>query len=89
MRGQEITDRLGQPIQLGSRVRVIEIPPDALNDRSVEEHSRISSMLGEVLEVIEIDPQGGVWVEKWWHLSPSRSASHSLTLAPSQFELVQ
>jgi hypothetical protein len=54
-----------------------------------EEHARVCSMLGEVFEVEEIDVMGNVCVQKWWHLSPTRSFTHGLTLAPSEFELVQ
>jgi hypothetical protein len=50
---------------------------------------RIQSMLGEILEVYEVDPSGRAWVEKWWQLADGSSASHSIALESHEMELVQ
>jgi len=85
---REVLDRFGKNVSIGSRVRVVAIPPDALHDRDADEQVRICSMLGEVFEVEEIDVLGNACGQKWWHVSPTRSFTHGLTLAPAEFELV-
>lgn len=70
-------DRDGNSIVVGSNVRVLSIPTLNLEP---DEAERVQSMLGDVLEVYEIDPYGQAWVEKWWHLDSGESTSHSLAL---------
>ena len=45
-------------------------------------------MIGEILEVYEIDDYGSPWVKKWWCLPEGKSFSHSLALASSEMEVV-
>jgi hypothetical protein len=80
------TDRLGRPITVGTRVRVLEIPKSLVADLPAGERPMVESMLGCVFEVYEIDEFGSAWVEKVWDQKDG-SESHSLGLAPHEMEL--
>jgi hypothetical protein len=82
----EVRDRNGNLVTVGSHVRVLSIAPLDLSAEPAEVE-RVQSMLGQVFEVYEIDPYGRAWVEKWWHLSPDQSISHSLALESKEMEL--
>lgn len=82
-------DRNGRPVIVGSVVRVLTIDSTVFDGIEREEVPRIHSMLGEELEVYEVDQWGRAWVEKWWHEGESQSTSHSLALAPTDMELVR
>ena len=84
---QEISDKNGRPILVGTRVRVLAIPPID-PDLSEEEVARVNSMLGEEFNVYEIDVHGRAWVEKWWHIGADSSTSHSLALESRDMERV-
>jgi hypothetical protein len=51
-----------------------------------EEQVRVSSMVGEVFEVYEIEGDAA-WVEKVWRSSDG-AESHALALAADEMELV-
>ncbi|MBB5204869.1 hypothetical protein HNQ51_002183 [Inhella inkyongensis] len=82
-------DRSGRSVGVGSFVRVLTIDPEVFVNTEREEVPRIQSMLGEVLEVYEVDQWGRAWVEKWWHEGEGQSTSHSLALDPQDMELVR
>lgn len=82
-------DRDGRSVIVGSIVRVLEIDQSVFTDSEQEELPRIHSMLGEELEVYEVDQWGRAWVEKWWREGDAQSTSHSLALDPSDMELVR
>lgn len=82
-------DRGGRSVTVGSIVRVLDIDPSVIKNCEQEELPRVESMLGEELEVYEVDQWGRAWVEKWWHEGDAQSTSHSLALAPSDMELVR
>lgn len=84
----EITDRNGAVVRVGTRVRVLKIDSSVLAALSEEEAAAARSMEGEVLEVIEIDEWGGAWVEKWMRKADGSAYSHSLGLGPQQMEVV-
>jgi hypothetical protein len=81
-------DRNGNPVTVGTRVRVISVPSSVLERVDVAERGRVASMAGETLEVYEVDAWGGAWVEKWWHESEDKATSHSLSLRPAEMEVV-
>ena len=82
-------DRHGQPVGVGTRVRVLELPSFLKRDLPAEEWMDIQSMIGEVFEVYEIDEYGAAWVEKWWQVDDDGCHSHSLALAAHEMEVVQ
>ena len=86
---KQVFDRNGKPVLVGSRVRVVAIAAFLERDLPPEEWERVRSLLGEVLEVYEIDKWGGVWVEKAFPSPPGQYQSHSLSLASEEMELVE
>ena len=86
---KRVLDRNGKPVLVGSRVRVVAIAAFLERDLPPEEWERVRSMLGEVLEVYEIDKWGGAWVEKEFPSVPGQYQSHSLSVASDEMELVE
>ena len=82
-----LIDKNGTEVRVGDFVRVIEIPRDIVFFEE-EEREHVNSMLGEVLEVEEIDEWGCAEVTKWWELGNGMSKSHSLHLSAHEMELV-
>ena len=80
-------DRLGRPVVVGARVRVIEIAKSVTRDLPADEQRDLQSMLGNVFEVYEVDEHGAAWVEKLWPEGKGRERSHSLGLDPHEMEL--
>jgi len=84
----ETKDRNGTPVNVGTLVRVVSIPPSMFKDLPEEEIPRVRSFIGDVLSVYEVDAQGSAWVEKWWSEGKDQSASHSVALSPAEMEVV-
>jgi hypothetical protein len=82
------SDCYGQPVGIGTRVRVLELASSLKRDLPPDEWRELETMVGEIFEVCEIDEHGAVWVEKWWHDGDGQSHSHSLALASHEFEVV-
>jgi hypothetical protein len=83
-----ILDRHGRAVTVGTRVRVLEVPASLLSQIPADEGEDLLSMVGEVLEVFEIDDFGGAWVEKEWHSSADGPHSQSIALASHEMEVV-
>lgn len=81
-------DHKGTLVTVGTQVRVLSVPSSVLSYLSQVEAARVKSMVGEVLEVYEIDAYGSAWVQKWWHDSAEEADSHSLALSPQEMEVV-
>jgi hypothetical protein len=84
----EIRDINGEPVHVGTWVRVLKISESVLSQLSESEAEAARSMEGDVLEVYEIDEWGGAWVEKSWHATDGTTVSHALGLGPGQIEVV-
>jgi len=82
-----VVDRKGQPVEVGTRVRVLEIAAFLKRALPPEEVQELATMVGEVFEVYEIDECGAAWVEKVWN-DPDGSRSHSLALDAHEMEVV-
>jgi hypothetical protein len=85
----ETHDIHGQPVQVGTWVRVLRISDEVLAQLPESEAQAAREMEGEVLEVYEIDEWGGAWVEKSWHDADGRPVSHALGLGPEQMEVAE
>ena len=81
-------DRSGRLVKVGSKVRILGLSQSFLGRLPDDEIEDVRSMIGEILEVYEIDDYGSPWVMKWWHLPEGKSFSHSLALASSEMEVV-
>lgn len=85
----ETEDINGNPVFVGTRVRVLRIKDSVLAQLSEADAAATRSMFGSVLEVNEIDEFGGAWVEDTWVAADGTSVTHSLGLGPEQMEIVQ
>jgi hypothetical protein len=84
----EPIDRNGRSVKVGSKVRILGLSESFLRRLPDDEVEDVRSMIGEILEVYEIDDYGSPWVKKWWRLPEGKSFSHSLSLASSEMEVV-
>lgn len=82
-------DRHGNPVQLGSRVRLLSLSGDWLKNLPPDEKEDVLSMVGQVFEVEEIDDYGHPWVRKSWpDWAAGTCRSHSIALEPCEMELI-
>ena len=84
----EPKDKNGRDVTVGSRVRVLAIKQSILDRLPDDEVEHVRAIVGEILEVYEIDEYGSPWVRKWWNVSEEQSFSHSFALRSSDMELV-
>jgi len=75
-------------VEVGSKVRVLEIDKNTIDFLPQEERKMLASMLNEVLSVYEVDEYGRAWVEKVWDQGDGKFESHSLGLESEHMELV-
>ena len=73
---------------VGCCVRVLEVPASLQRDLPADEWADVSSMLGQVLEVYELDEWGQAWVQQVFPHRDASYHSHSLGLDPHQMERV-
>lgn len=85
---EEARDIHGEPVYVGSRVRVLKISDAILSQLPDSEAEAARAMEGDILEVYEIDEWGGAWVEKSWHEADGTPVSHALGLGPEQMEVI-
>ena len=83
------TDRNGDEVVLGTRVRIVALSGGWLDALPPDEHERVLSMVEEVFEVDEFDDYGQPWVTKTWSEGEDRVHSHSVALAASEMEVVR
>ncbi len=76
---QESKDRNGNAVQVGTRVRVLNLSGKWLDDLPGDEKAAVLSMIAEVFAVEEIDKHGQPWVRK---------QSHSVELESYEMEVV-
>lgn len=81
-------DRLGRVVEQGDRVRLLAIRPSILKRLTGGEHTDVSSMLDQVLEVFDVYEDGLVWVSLTWNRSDGNSEIHSIAVDPEAIELV-
>lgn len=89
MAHQLATDKNGNLVEVGTRVRVLSLSGQWLHDLPLEEKDDVLSMIGEVFEVEEIDASGQPWVRKSWpNEAEGECHSHSIALEPNEMEVV-
>lgn len=82
-------DKNGKPVHVGSRVRLLSLSGNWLEELPHEEKNDVLSMIGEIFEVEEIDEYGHPWVRKSWpNEAEGKCHSHSIALEPQEMELV-
>lgn len=88
MTSDAVFDTYGKPVTVGTRVRVLSLPAGVIDMVDAEEVDRVKSMVGEVLEVEEIDEYGCAWVTKWWDVGDDDKDAHGLSLSAENMEVV-
>ena len=83
-----VIDKNGDKVFVGDIVKVLEIDENITKDLEKDELDRVSSMLGEELQVNEIDKFGCAWVLKWFRIGHDDTQAHDIALEPNQMELV-
>ncbi len=82
-------DKNGRIVAVGTRVRLSALSGQWLEDLPEDEKPAVSSMVGEVFEVEEIDQHGLAWIRKSWFDSEAGTcSSHSIGLEAHEMELV-
>ena len=84
----EVVDRNGNPVRVGTVVRVLSIPDNVFAHLSEQEAAALRNMVSAEFTVDEIDQWGSACVTKWWHLGNGEHNAHELMLAPSEMEVV-
>ncbi len=83
------TDKNGNVVSVGTRVRLLSLTGQWLNDLPADEKDDVFSMIGEVFEVEEIDEYGQPWIRKSWpNETEGKCHSHSIALEPCEIEVV-
>ena len=83
-------DKNGRPVAVGSKVRLLCLSGNWLEELPADEKENVLSMIGEVFEVEEIDEYGHPWVRKSWPNEEEGTCnSHSIALDPHEMELVE
>jgi hypothetical protein len=84
---KNIVDRNGKLVKVGTKVKIISVPEWLLSKVPADESKRLSSMVGKVFQVYEIDEWGGVWVEKWFNEDNDILNSH-ISLNSTEMEVI-
>jgi hypothetical protein len=75
-------------VTVGSRVRVLGIPPSWERTLPPDEWADLQTMVGEVFDVYEIDQWQQAWVTKGWDDGDGVGHCHSIGLDPREMERV-
>ena len=82
-------DRNGRSVTVGTRVRIVALSDSFLRALPEDEVDDVRSMIGEILEVYEIDEYGCAWVGKGWsNEDGDEYRGHSVALDPEEMEVV-
>ena len=82
-----VLDVKGNKVFVGNIVKVLEIDEKITLEK--DEFEQVMSMVGDELEVDEIDSFGCAWVTKWFRLSDDDSVAHGIALESNQIELIR
>ncbi len=74
-------------MKVGDSVRVLSLDKADFGHLEEKELSEVMSMIGEVLEIYEIDQYGQAWVTKEWWDSEGDVMAHSVGLSSTEMEL--
>lgn len=86
---ENVLDVYGRKVFVGDIVRVLEIDEKITHGLEKGELDRVAAMLGDELEVSEIDKFGCAWVLKWFRIGDDDTEAHDIALEPKQMELVR
>ncbi len=82
-------DRNGEEVKREDHVRLLHIRPTILKRLTGSQHSDVSSMLNQVLEVFDVYDDGLVWVSLSWQRVDGTTELQSIAVDPDAIELVR
>ncbi|MCA2917298.1 MAG: hypothetical protein IM445_17690 [Microcystis sp. M015S1] len=82
-------ERNGAVVEIGDQVRLLSIRPSILERLVGAEHSDVSAMLGQVVEVFDVYESGQVWVSALFPRKDGTTEVHAISVDPQSIELVQ
>jgi len=82
-------ERNGAVVEIGDQVRLLSIRPSILERLVGAEHSDVSAMLGQVVEVFDVYESGQVWVSALLPRKDGTTEVHAISVDPQSIELVQ
>lgn len=82
-------DRNGEEVKREDHVRLLHIRPTILKRLTGSQHSDVSSMLNQVLEVFDVYDDGLVWVSLSWQREDGTTEFHTIAVDPDAIELVR
>tara|TARA_R110002124_G_scaffold111348_1_gene265055 strand:+ start:3099 stop:3368 length:270 start_codon:yes stop_codon:yes gene_type:complete len=82
-----LRDKNGTEVTVGDYVKVLSLNPKDFGHLEEKELSEVMSMVGEILEVYDIDEYEQAWVTKEWWLSDNDVMSHSVGLSSAEMEV--
>jgi len=82
-----LKDKNGFEVKVGCRVKVLTLDPEDFQDLDEEGVSEVMSMVGEILEVYEVDEYGQAWVTKEWWYAEDDMMSRSVGLSAHEMEI--
>jgi hypothetical protein len=86
----DVIDKNGSLVTVGSKVRLLCLSGNWLDELPADEKDNVLSMIGEVFEVEEIDEYGHPWVRKSWpNEEEGMCNSHSIALDSHEMELIE
>jgi hypothetical protein len=81
-------DCCGRPVDVGTRVRLLNLAPFLKRGLPPDEYQELDTMVGQVFDVYQVDEYGAARVEMLWYDKEGESHSHSLALAPNEMEVI-
>jgi hypothetical protein len=81
-------DRNGSRVDIGDRVRVLDIRRSILERLTGAELMTVSSILGQVAEVFDVYDDGQVWVSISWPRPDGDTELHAIAVDSHAIELV-
>lgn len=85
----DVVDRNGVPVEVGTYVRVLSIPDWIFHQLPKDDGERLKTFVGQTFKVYEIDKWGGVWIEAWFNGKDGIRFNHSLSLDSSEMEVIE
>ncbi|MCX7554880.1 hypothetical protein OS175_13450 [Marinicella sp. S1101] len=79
----------GKAVSVGDKVRIVSLSGNWFDELPDDESDDVSSMIGEVFEIEEIDEYGQPWVSKSWpNMEEGKCHSHSIALESHEMEYI-
>jgi hypothetical protein len=83
------TDRKGNAVFLGTKVRLLKLGEWVYRELPADEVAELETMVGDVFEVSQVDEYGVAWIGKDWYTPEGKlDFSHTLALDSDEMEVV-